>query len=206
MAQNVVQNSSLLIFEDVIGYVASYTTDTSLTLAELSSAAWLNVGALSELSFESANATVQPASLNVEHGQIITKEEETINLTLQEYNSSIVNLLRGGVSQQVTTSIGVFSTASSNVAVAVDVMYSGGADTITPCMLKFKTTLSDGRTKQIFYPKVLYVSGGAASNPKGQGTGEYQDQAFSLRAAESTAILLNSRSVYRIECFSTVSS
>lgn len=203
MAQNVVQNSSLLIFEDVIAYVAAYST-TYTTLAELSSATWLNCGALSELSFESANATVQPASLNVEHGQIITKEEETINITLQEYNSSIVNYLRGGVSQQVSTNLAAIG--SSKTSVSLDVMYSGGADTITPCMLRFKTILSDGRTKQIFYPKVLYVSGGAASNPKGQGSGEYQDQAFSLRAAESTAMAYTSRNVYRIECFSTVSS
>jgi hypothetical protein len=203
LAQNVVQNSSLLIFEDVIAYVAAYST-TYTNLAELSSASWLNCGALAELSFESANATVQPASLNVEHGQIITKEEETINITLQEYNSSIVNYLRGGVSQQVTTNLGALG--SSKTTISLDVMYSGDADTITPCMLKFKTTLSDGRTKQIFYPKVLYVSGGAASNPKAQGSGEYQTQAFSLRAAESTALVYTNRKSYRIECFSTVSS
>ncbi len=170
----------------------------------MSSATWTNMGALSELSFESANATVQPASLNVEHGQIITKEEETINITLQEYNSNIVNYLRGGISQQVTTNLA--AVGSSKTSVALDLMYSGGADTITPCMLRFKTVLSDGRTKQIWYPKVLYVSGGAASNPKGQGTGEYQDQAFSMRASESTAMTYGSRNQYRIETFSTVSS
>lgn len=205
MAQNTVQNSSLLIFEDVIGYVSAYTSSVT-TLGEMSSATWLNMGALAELSFESANATVQPASLNVEHGQIITKEEENINITLQEYNSSIVNYLRGGVSQQVSTNMSVLSTSSSNATVALDVMYSGDAGVITPCMLRFKTTLSDGRTKQVFYPRVLYVSGGAASNPKAQASGEYQTQSFSLRAAESTALIYNSRKQYRIELFSTVSS
>jgi len=203
MAQNTVQNSSLLIFEDVVGYVAAYTTSFT-TLSELSSAAWLNIGALAELSFESANATVQPASLNVEHGQIITKEEETINITLQEYNSSIVNYLRGGVSQQVSTNLAAIG--SSKTSVSLDVMYSGGADTITPCMLRFRTVLADGRTKQVFYPRCLYVSGGASSNPKAQASGEYQTQAFTLRAAESTSITYNSRPQYRIELFSTVSS
>ena len=203
MAQNTVQNSSLLIFEDVIAYVTDYST-AATTLAELSSATWLNIGALTELSFESANATVQPASINVEHGQLITKEEENINITLQEFNSSIVNLLRGGISQQVSTTLAVFSTSMSGAT--ADVLYSGDADAITPCSLKFVTTLADGRTKWVFFPKCLYVSGGAASNPKGQGTGEYQDQAFVLRAAESTALTYNSRKQYRIEVFSTASS
>jgi len=202
VAQNVVQNSSQLIFEDMIAYVVEYST-ANTTLSELSSASWLNIGALAEVSFESANATIQPASINVEHGQLITKEEENINISLQEYNSSVVNLMRGQVSQQVSTIVDVVGSTSTAVA---EVLYSGGADVITPCSLKFMTSLTDGRTKWIFYPKCLYVSGFAASNPKGQGTGEYQDQAGVLRAAESTALTYNSRNQYRIEVFSTAST
>lgn len=206
MSQNTVQNSSLLIPEDCIVYVASYSS-TITTLQELSSASWMNLGALAEFSVESANASVQPASLNVEHNQIITKEAETINVTLQEYNSSIVNILRGGSAQQVSTNVTIVgSTVSSSAAAIADVLYSGDADSLSPMMIKVMTSLADGRTRWVFYPKVNYVSGGAAPNPKAQGTGEFQTQAFTLEARESTAVTYNGRKQFRIEVFSTAST
>lgn len=61
MAQNTVQNSSVLYPEDMIVYVAEHSTDYT-TLTELSSATWYNVGALTEFSLESANASVRKAA------------------------------------------------------------------------------------------------------------------------------------------------
>jgi len=201
MAQNTIQNSSLLFPEDVIVYVAAYSTEFT-TLAELSSANFLNCGALTEYSRESANESVQPGSFNVEHDQVVTKEAETINITLQEFNSSIVNLLRGTMSQQVTTSLDLIGGTS---AADLEVLYSGDADTVTACMLWEIATYSDGRTRQAYFPYVFYVSGGSYS-AKSQGTGEYGDMGFQLEARESPVLTYNNRKQYRIELLSTAST
>lgn len=201
MAQNSVQNSSQLYPEDIILYVSSYSTAYT-SLADLSSASWLNCGALSEYSRESGNESVQPGAFNAEHEQQITKESETINVTLQEFNSSIVNLLRGSVSQQVSTTLDLMGGTS---AASLDVLYSGDADVITPCMLWEIATYSDNRTRQTYFPRVFYVSGGSF-NPKNQGSGEYGDMGFVLEARESTALTYNSRKQYRIELQSTAST
>lgn len=204
MAQNTVQNSSLLFPEDCTVFVSTYSSAYT-TLLELSSATWLNTGALAEFSVESANASIQPGALNVEHDQIITKEAEAINITLQEFNSSIVNILRGEAAQQVSTNVAVVGSTDPSSA-AAEVMYSGDADTLEPFMMKVHASLSDGRTKWTFYPFVHYISGGAAPNPKAQGTGEFQTQSFSLEARESTALTYNSRKQFRIEVYSTAST
>jgi hypothetical protein len=204
MAQNTVQNSSFLIPEDCIVYIAPFSSSIT-TLVELSSAAWINVGAIAEFSLESANTAAVPASLNVEHETIITKEAEAINITLQEYNSSVVNLLRGSASQLVSTTVTIVGSTSSSAASA-SVLYSGGADTLSKFMMKVTTKLSDGRSRWIFYPNVNYMSGGGAPNPKAQGSGEFQTQAFTLEARESTAVKYNNRMQYRIEVFSTAST
>lgn len=204
MAQNTVQNSSLLFPEDCIVYVSTWSSAYT-TLTELSSATWYNLGALAEFSVESANASMQPASLNVEHKQVITKEAETINVTLQEFNSSIVNILRGNAAQEVSTFVAVVGSTDPSSAAAV-VMYSGDADTLSAMCMKVMTSLSDNRTRWTFYPYVHYVSGGAAPNPKAQGTGEFQTQAFTLEARESTALTYGGRKQFRIEVFSTAST
>jgi hypothetical protein len=204
LAQNTIQNSSYLFPEDCTVYVAAWSSALT-TLQELSSATWINAGALAEFSIESANASVQPAALNVEHAQIVTKEAETINITLQEFNSSVVSILRGGVAQTVSTTVTIVGSTSTSAATA-DVMYSGGAGSLTPLMVKIHTKLSDGRNRWTFYPYVHYMSGGAAPNPKAQATGEYQTQAFTLEARKSTAVSYNSRKQFRIEVFSTAST
>ena len=202
MAQNSVQNSSVLYPEDMIAYVAVHSTAYT-TLSELSSATWYNIGALTEFSIESANASVQPPSINVEHDQVVTKEADTINMTIQEINSSIVAILRGAVSQQVSTDLSIVGGTS---AAGAEILYTGGAETLTPMLLWINSRYSDGRTKSIYYPYVHYVSGGGGSNPKAQGTGEYQDISFTLEARESTSLQYNSRNVFRIELESTAST
>jgi len=153
MAQNTIQNSSVLYPEDVIVYVAEWSTDYT-TAAELSSATWLNLGSLTEFTVESANESVQPGSFNVEHDQVLTKEAENITLVLQELNSSLVQILRGGISQQVSTYVPGGSSSNS-----AELLYSGGADTITPCMIRSYASYSDGRSRHVYWPKVYYVSG-----------------------------------------------
>lgn len=204
MSQNTVQNSSFLIPEDCVVYVAEFSSNIT-TLAELSSATWLNVGAIAEFGLESANASVVPPALNVEHDTVITKEADTINITLQEYNSSIVNILRGGASQLVSTTVTIVGSTSTSAALA-SVLYSGGADTLTKFMMKVTTKLADNRSRWTFYPNVNYMSGGGAPSPKTQGSGEFQTQAFTLEARESTAVIYNNRRQFRIEVFSTAST
>jgi hypothetical protein len=201
MAQNTVQNSSLLYPEDITLYVAEWST-TFTTLAELSSAAWINLGALTEYSRESGITTIQPSAFNAEHKQVITKEAETVSFTLQELNSSVVNILRGGVSQQVSTDMSVVGGSSSD---SLTILYNGGADSLNPYMLWEYATYSDGRSIQTYFPYVHYVSGGADS-PKSQGTGEYRDMAFTAEARESTTLLYNNRVQYKIELASTAST
>jgi len=199
MAQNTVQNSSFLLPEDVILYVADYSS-TYTTLIELSSATWHNLGALTEYSRESANATVQPGAFNVEHNQLLTKEAETINFTMQEFNSSLVAICRGGISAQVST----FLPGSTSSEAAI-VLYSGGNDTLTPFMLYEKAKYADGRSIQTYFPYVHYVSGGSR-NPKAQNTGEYSDVPFTVEARESPYLTYNSKKQYRIEIYSTDST
>jgi hypothetical protein len=73
-------------------------------------------------------------------------------------------------------------------------------------MMKVTTKLSDGRSRWTFYPNVHYMSGGGAPAPKTQGSGEFQTQAFTLEARESTAVVYNNRKQFRIEVFSTAST
>ena len=109
-------------------------------------------------------------------------------------------ILRGGITQQVSTDIPAGST--NNPAT---VLYSGGADTITPCMIWEYASYSDGRSKQTYFPKVYYVSGGAAS-PKSQGTGEYTDEAYTMQARESDELSYSNRRIYKIEIESTTTT
>lgn len=198
MAQNVIQNSSFLLPEDIILYVAALSTEASLL--EISSATWHNLGALTEYSRESAIATVQPAAFNVEHQQILTKEAETINFTMQEFNSSLVNICRGGVSAQVSTFL-----PGSTSSEACIVLYSGGNDTLTPFMLYEKAKYADGRSIQTYFPYCHFVSGGTR-NPKAQNTGEYSDTPFTVEARESPTVVYNNKKQYRIEIYSTDST
>lgn len=206
MAQNLVQNSSLLYPEDIILYVSTFTTSVTASSELSTNASWTNVGALSEFTLESANASAQPASLNVEHDQVITKEAETINFSIQEMYSSVINILRGESGQAVSTTLDLMGGTS---AASLEVLFSGGADKLQPFMLFAYASYADGRSRSIYYPYCHYVSGGAGANPKGQGTGEYNDMSFTVEARESTTILWTTsalRGTYRIEMWSTQST
>lgn len=203
MAQNSVQNSSYLYQEDMTLYVSTWTSAVTASSMLSSGFTWQNAGALTEFSLESANASAIPGSLNVEHESVITKEAETINLTLQEINQTIMNVLRGEASQSLSTDLGLMGGTS---AATLSILYSGGADVLSKFALWVYWTNSEGRSKSIFYPACNYISGGAGANPKAQGSGEFQDVPFTVEARESTAFLYNNRQVFRIEMESTSST
>lgn len=203
MAQNTIQNSSWLYPEDVIVYIAQAVSSTlvnSLSGLQSTNVTWLNVGALAEYNTESAVTSVTPPAFNVEHRSVISKEAETINITLQELNSSIVNIMSGQRYQLVSTS-------STNIGLSsIDVVYGGGySGTLIPFYVWEYAKYSDGRSRSRFFPSVNYVSGGSPQ-PKAQGTGEYMTMPFVLEARESTAVIYNSRYQYKIEVYSTSSS
>lgn len=201
MAQNTIQNSSWLYPEDVIVYISTArSTVTSLSLLQSSAVTWINVGALAEYNTESAVTSVTPPSFNVEHRAVISKEAETINMTLQELASSVVNILSGNRYQSVSTS------ATSVGLSTIDVLYGGGFNgTLEPFILWEYAKYSDGRSRSRFFPATNYVSGGSPQ-PKAQGTGEYMTIPFTLEARESTTLIYNSRYQYKIEVYSTNSS
>lgn len=203
MAQNTIQNSSVLYPEDMILYVSTMSTLATAS-SELSTGfTWQNAGSLSEFSLESANASAQPASLNVEHDQIITKEAETINVVLQEINQTIMNILRGETGQVQSTLLDIVGGTSS---AALEILYTGGADRLEPYALWVYQKYADGRSKSVYYPFCHYVSGGAGANPKAQGSGEFQDVPFTIEARESTSFVYNTRNIFRIEMESTAST
>lgn len=201
MAQNTIQNSSWLYPEDVVVYMSTVSSSiTTLTGLQSTGPVWYNLGALAEYNTESAVTSVTPASFNVEHRSVISKEAETINLTLQELNSSIVNVLSGNRYQMVSTS------ATSIGLAGMDIVYGGGFNgTLQPFVLWEYAKYSDGRSRSRFFPSVNYVSGGSPQ-PKAQGTGEYMTIPFTLEARESTLVVYNSRYQYKIEVYSTNTS
>jgi hypothetical protein len=103
MPQNVVQNSDNLFLEDVIVYYATYSTSlTNDSLSSITGASWNNIGSLLEFSRESAIETATPESFNVEHDQVITRENENINMTIQEIDYDTYQVLSGSIAQQQT--------------------------------------------------------------------------------------------------------
>lgn len=184
-------------------YVSTWTSAVTAS-SELSTGfTWQNAGALTEFSLESANASAIPGSLNVEHESVITKEAETINITLQEDNPTIKNILRGEAGQQVSTTLDLMGGTSD---ASLSILYSGDADVLEKFALWVYWKNSEGRSKSIFYPACNYISGGAGANPKAQGSGEFQDTPFTIEARESTAFLFGTRKQFRIEMESTAST
>jgi hypothetical protein len=111
MAQNVVQNKDDLYLEDVIVYIADYSTAmVNDSITSFTGASWTNIGSVGEFSRETAAETVTPDSFNVEHDQVITKEAENLTLNVQEIEFDIINKLKGLTGQQVTVSATATST------------------------------------------------------------------------------------------------
>jgi hypothetical protein len=116
MAQNTIQDKNDLYLEDVIIYIADFSTSlTNDSLTDVTGASWTNLGAVMEFSREAAVESVEPESFNVEHDQFITKEAENINITLQEINLTVINQLKGGISQAQSVS---GTTNSTNFVIA----------------------------------------------------------------------------------------
>lgn len=83
---------------------------------------------------------------------------------------------------------------------AQEILWHGGADSLTPFMLKVYSVYSDGRAITAYYPYVNYVSGGAVTD---KNIGEFKDIAFTVEAKEHPTFLYNSRKQFRIDIQST---
>ena len=81
-------------------------------------------------------------------------------------------------------------------------LWHGGADELTPFMVKVYSIYADSRTVTTYYPRVEYVSGGSI-NDKAQGSGEYKDMGFTLQAREHPDYTYNSRKQFKIEVQTT---
>ena len=106
------------------------------------------------------------------------------------------------------TSTGSFSSTQS-FTIAYDftpkaqsILFHGGADELTPFMLKTYSLFADGRTLTSYYPRVEYQSGGAIAD-KDNASGEYKDMAFSLQAREHESYMYNSRKQFKVEVQTT---
>ncbi len=126
--QNTVQSTNALFPEDAIMYIANYSTSmTNDSLVSLTGATWTNLGALTEMSAESKIETKQPASVNVEHEQVISKMAETINVTIQELNMTNYNKLMGQTAQSVSvagsTTSAIETYAAGSVSTAAEKFY-----------------------------------------------------------------------------------
>jgi hypothetical protein len=116
MAMNQVQSTGVLFPEDEIVYIAPHSTSmVNDALTSFTGAVWTNLGALAEVSRESGVESITPASQNVSFQSQISKQEEKINITLQELNMSNYNRLMGSPAQAVTV-VGTSTSASTSYA------------------------------------------------------------------------------------------
>jgi hypothetical protein len=184
MAQNEVQSSNALFWEDMVVYIADYSTSlVNDSKASLTGASWTNLGAVTEFSRESAIETAQPPSMNVEHQQQVTKMAENINVTLQELTFENYNKLIGAAAQSVTvtgssteasdTSAGTelnffykfaqqsWSSTSSTIPIApTDIIISGAGAYTTPEQYEI---IQDAN----FQWGIMFTSTGGASTDAG---------------------------------------
>jgi hypothetical protein len=283
MGQNTVQSSNALFIEDQIVYVTSYSSaKPNDVLTGLSGASWTNIGALSEFSREAKIETQVPASQNVQHDPFVSKMGETINVSIQELNPDVYNMMMGSAAQSqiiAGSSTATYSTSypagtvgtdqfyafpqqnwsstsstlpaaptshvlsgstgayvnkvdyyimkneagyygyklystgnhtSTNtltvnvgyVPKAQDILWHGGADTLTPMAMKVYSVYSDGRALTSYYPYVNYMSGGAIRD-KGDGSGEFKDMNFGMEAKEDPNWTYNGRKQFRVDVFTT---
>lgn len=100
---------------------------------------------------------------------------------------------------QISSTIAL-TVAYGYIPKASNALYMGGADNLTPFMLKVYSVYSDGRMLTAYYPYVNYISGGAIADKK---LGEYKDIKFTVEAREHPSFTYLSKRQFRIDLQST---
>jgi hypothetical protein len=103
----------------------------------------------------------------------------------------------GGITSSAAITVNYSYTPKS-----ASVLYHGGADNLTPYMMKVYSVYSDGRALLTYYPYCNYMSGGAVSDKAG-GKGEYKDMKFTIEAKEHPTYTYLNRKQFRIDIQTT---
>jgi hypothetical protein len=96
MAQNTVQDTSALYVKDVIVYQAPYIENpTDDSTSSIDGAPWVNMGCLVEANREAAKESSEPTTFNCDADNVITVEQETINVNIAELSADNIQRMMG---------------------------------------------------------------------------------------------------------------
>jgi hypothetical protein len=209
MAENInltIQELNMTNYNKLMGSLAqAQTVAGSSTAGSDSHAAGIYSTATDQfVKFKNQSWSSTSASLPISPTSIVVIGTSTYVLT-QDYNIGRDANGDYGIFLQSTGAYSSTQALTINydyVKKAQSILWHGGADKITPCMLKVYSLYADGRTITAYYPRVEYVSGGAITD-KSNGSGEYKDMKFSLQAREHEYFTYNSKKQYKIEIQTT---
>lgn len=98
MSQGTVQNTDNLYVKDAAVFYAEYDASFT-TAAQVTGASWTEIGSLTSAEKTSDRAAEAPPAMNVEHPHVVTLEEVTIALAVQELGATALNVLMKGITQ-----------------------------------------------------------------------------------------------------------
>jgi hypothetical protein len=176
--------------------IDTYTTNAypSTSIERFTAFTQQNWGSSGGATSTSATIPIVPTGIVISGSSTFVNDVDYLIMQDDSYNWGFVIQSTG----HITSTGGASLTISySFVPKAQDIIWDGGADTITPFMLKRYSITADNRTLTIYYPRVTYISGGGIT-PKKAGTGEIKDIKFVLEAREHPSFTYNSRKQYRI--------
>ena len=177
---------------------------TSTSATETYSTSALSTAAPKFVKFQNQNWSSTSATIPVTPASIVIYGSSTYvvgstgdYIVTQNEDSEWGWLMNSTGNADLSTSIHVAYTYAPK---AQSILYMGGADNLTPFMLKVYSVYSDGRMLTAYYPYVNYLSGGAIADKK---LGEYKDIKFGLEAKEHPSFTYLSKRQFRIDIQST---
>ncbi len=179
--------------------VAGSSTSASETYAAAAKSADQFI-AFANQSWSTTSATIPiiPTGIVISGSSTYVLQQDYDIIQDSNKNYGIIFFSTGGFS-----STQAITNAYSFVPKASNILWHGGADEITPVMLKVYTIQADNRTITTYYPRAEYVSGGSL-NDKAGGSGEYKDIKFTLEAKEHQSFTYNGKKQFKIEVQTTV--
>jgi hypothetical protein len=144
-----------------------------------------------------AERPVTPGSIIITGSSTYVLDQDYLVLQNENYHFGFAIQTTGNISSTISLTV-----AYSFAPKAQDILVYGGADELTPFMLKIYSLYADGRTITTYYPRVEYVSGGSINDKQGN-SGEFKDMKFSLEAREHESYIWNSKKVLRIDIQTT---
>jgi hypothetical protein len=179
-------------------------TGSSTSNIETYSTGTLSTAVISFHKFVQQNWSTTSATIPVTPASIVVAGSSTYVLGVSydviqdaDFNWGFVVVSTGAITS--TAAITVSYTYAPKTA---DILYHGGADNLTPFMLKVYSVYADGRALLTYYPYVNYMSGGAVADKAG-GKAEYKDMKFTVEAKEHPTYTYLSRKQFRIDVQTT---